>query len=97
MGWAIEEACGSKECSRATPTNYLEILLPSGNKEANIQIDKFIEYLDQIAKKTSRNVRYANITNIQIRYFNRSGKMKTLYKGSDLNEDEYDNIISKIK
>ena len=47
MGWAIANACSSKECQRATPTNYLQILVSSGNQEAITQIKKFMQYVEQ--------------------------------------------------
>ena len=97
MGWAIASAFSSKGCSRATPTNYLEIFVSSGNKEAITQIEKFLKYLDQNVGGIFRNVRYANIKNIQIRYFNRAGKMNILYVGNELSEDKFENIKSQIR
>ena len=97
MGWAIANACSSKECQRATPTNYLQILVSSGNQEAITQIKKFMQYVDQKVSGLLKDVNYANIKNIQIRYYNNSGKINELYQGNDLTEDKYENIISQIK
>ena len=97
MGWAIANACSSKECQRATPTNYLQILVSSGNQEAITQIKKFMQYVEQKVSGLLDDVNYANIKNIQIRYYNNSGKINELYQGNDLTEDKYENIISQIK
>ena len=97
MGWAIANACSSKECQRATPTNYLQILVSSGNQEALTQIKKFMKYVEQKVSGLLKDVNYANIKNIQIRYYNDSGKLNELYQGNDLTEDKYENIISQIK
>ena len=97
MGWAIANACSSKECQRATPTNYLQILVSSGNQEAITQIKKFMQYVEQRVSGLLKDVNYANIKNIQIRYYNNSGKINELYQGNDLTEDKYENIISQIK
>ena len=97
MGWAITNACSSKECQRATPTNYLQILVSSGNQEAITQIKKFMQYVEQKVSGLLKDVNYANIKNIQIRYYNNSGKINELYQGNDLTEDKYENIISQIK
>lgn len=97
MGWAIANACSSKECQRATPTNYLQILVSSGNQEAITQIKKFMQYVEQKVSGLLKDVKYANIKNIQIRYYNNSGKINELYQGNDLTEDKYENIISQIK
>ena len=97
MGWAIANACSSKECQRATPTNYLQILVSSGNQEAITQIKKFMQYVEQKVSGLLKDVKYANIRNIQIRYYNNSGKINELYQGNDLTEDKYENIISQIK
>ena len=97
MGWAIANACSSKECQRATPTNYLQILVSSGNQEAITQIKKFLQYVEQKVSGLLKDVNYANIKNIQIRYYNNSGKINELYQGNDLTEDKYENIISQIK
>ena len=97
MGWAIANACSSKECQRATPTNYLQILVSSTNQEAITQIKNFLKYVDQKVSGIFKDINYANINNIQIRYFNNSGKMNVLYKDKDLTEDKYEKIISQIK
>ena len=97
MGWAIANACSSKECQRATHTNYLQILVSSGNQEALTQIKKFMQYVEQKVSGLLKDVNYANIKNIQIRYYNESGKLNELYQGNDLTEDKYENIISQIK
>ena len=44
-----------------------------------------------------KNINYANINDIQVRYYNKSGKLNELYKGNELTEENYDNIISQIK
>ena len=97
MGWAIANACSSKECPRATPTNYLQVIVSSGNKNALSQIEKFMKYVEEKISGLLKDINYANINDIQIRYFNKSGKLNELYKGSELTEENYDNIISKIK
>jgi hypothetical protein len=47
-------------------------------------------------KGLNKNVQFANIDNIRIRYYDNFGRMKEIYKGNDLNEDKYGNIISQI-
>ena len=97
MGWAIANACSNKGCERSTPTNYLEILVSSANQNAIAQIEKFMKYVEENISGLFKNVRYVNIKDIQIRYFDKAGKMNEVYKGEDLNEDKYENIISKIR
>ena len=97
MGWAIANACSNKGCERSTPTNYLEILVSSTNQNAIAQIEKFMKYVEENISGLFKNVRYVNIKNIQIRHFDKAGKMNEVYKGEDLNEDKYENIISKIR
>ena len=97
MGWAIANACSSKEGQKATPTNYLQILVSSGNKDALTQIEKFFKYVEEKMSGLLKNINYANINDIQVRYYNKSGKLNELYKGNELTEENYDNIISQIK
>ena len=97
MGWAIASACSSKGCQRATPSKYLQVLVSSTNKEGITQIENFMKYVEQRISDLFKVVNYANIKNVQIRYFNSSGKMSELYKGDDLTEDKYENILSKLK
>ena len=96
MGWAIDAACGPNESQRATTTNYLEIFVSSSNSKAMNQISQFIQYIEQNMKGLNKNVQFANIDNIRIRYYDNFGRMKEIYKGNDLNEDKYGNIISQI-
>ena len=56
-----------------------------------------MKYVEQKISGLLKDINYANINDIQIRYFNKSGKLNELYKGSELTEENYDNIISKIK
>ena len=54
MGWAIANACSSKEGQRATPTNYLQILVSSGNKVAIGNSLK--EALENIVSQEATNI-----------------------------------------
>ena len=56
-----------------------------------------MQYVEQKVSGLLKDVNYANIENIQIRYYNNSGKINELYQGNDLTEDKYENIISQIK
>ena len=96
MGWAINEACGQKQCQSANITNYLEIIVSSSNTQANAQIQQFIQYLEQNSKGINKGVRNADIDNIRIRYYDKTGKINEIYKGNDLNEDKYGNIMAQI-
>ena len=96
MGWAINQACGQKQCQSANITNYLEIIVSSSNTQANAQIQQFIQYLEQNSKGINKGVRNANIDNIRIRYYDKTGKINEIYKGNDLNEDKYGNIMAQI-
>ena len=96
MGWAINQACGQKQCQSAKITNYLEIIVSSSNTQANAQIQQFIQYLEQNSKGINKGVRNADIDNIRIRYYDKTGKINEIYKGNDLNEDKYGNIMAQI-
>ena len=96
MGWAINQACGQKQCQSANITNYLEIIVSSSNTQANAQIQQFIQYLEQNSKGINKGVRNADIDNIRIRYYDKTGKINEIYKGNDLNEDKYGNIMAQI-
>ena len=96
MGWAINQACGQKQCQSANITNYLEFIVSSSNTQANAQIQQFIQYLEQNSKGINKGVRNANIDNIRIRYYDKTGKINEIYKGNDLNEDKYGNIMAQI-
>ena len=96
MGWAINQACGQKQCQSANITNYLEIIVSSSNTQANAQIQQFIQYLEQNSKGINKGVRNADIDNIRIRYYDKTGKINEIYKGNDLNEDKYGNIMAHI-
>ena len=97
MGWALNQACGPKECDRATPSNYLEVIVSSANKYAIAQVEKFLKYIEKNFNGVQKGVKHANINNIRIRYYNPSGKMDELYQGTDLDEDKYSSIVSQIK
>ena len=97
MGWAINSACGSKQCQSATITNYLEVIVSSSNTQANAQIEQFMQYIDQNIKGINKSVRNADIDNIRIRYYDKTGKINEIYKGNDLSEDKYGNIIAQIE
>ena len=96
MGWAINQACGQKQCQSANITNYLEIIVSSSNTQANEQIQQFMQYLEQNSKGINKAVRNADIDNIRIRYYDKTGKINEIYKGNDLNEDKYGNIMAQI-
>ena len=96
MGWAINQACGQKQCQSANITNYLEIIVSSSNTQANEQIQQFMKYLEQNSKSINKAVRNADIDNIRIRYYDKTGKINEIYKGNDLNEDKYGNIMAQI-
>ena len=96
MGWAINQACGQKQCQSANITNYLEIIVSSSNTQANEQIQQFMQYLEQNSKGINKGVRNADIDNIRIRYYDKTGKINEIYKGNDLNEDKYGNIMAQI-
>ena len=96
MGWAINQACGQKQCQSANITNYLEIIVSSSNTQANEQIQQFMQYLEQNSKSINKAVRNADIDNIRIRYYDKTGKINEIYKGNDLNEDKYGNIMAQI-
>ena len=96
MGWAINAACGPKEGQRAKITNYLEIIVSSTNAQAITQIKQFMQYIEQNLKEINKNVTYANIDNIRIRYYDKTGKVNEIYRGYDLDEDKYGNIIAQI-
>ena len=96
MGWAINQACGQKQCQSANITNYLEIIVSSSNTQANEQIQQFMQYLEQNSKSINKGVRNADIDNIRIRYYDKTGKINEIYKGNDLNEDKYGNIMAQI-
>ena len=96
MGWAINQACGQKQCQSANITNYLEIIVSPSNTQANAQIQQFIQYLEQNSKGINKGVRNADIDNIRIRYYDKTGKINEIYKGNDLNEDKYGNIMAQI-
>ena len=78
------------------PSNYLEILVSSENKDANIQIEKFMKYTEQRFIGLQKGVKYINIDDIRIRYYNIARIMKDIYQGNDLSEDKYEYILSKI-
>ena len=96
MGWAINAACGPKEGQRANITNYLEIIVSSTNAQAITQIKQFMQYIEQNLKEINKNVTYADIDNIRIRYYDKTGKVNEIYRGYDLDEDKYGNIIAQI-
>ena len=96
MGWAIANACSNKGCERSTPTNYLEIYVSSSNKNAITQIGNFVQYIEKNSNGLKKDVKFININDIRIRYYDNTGKMKEIYQGNDLSEDKYENIISQI-
>ena len=96
MGWAINQACGQKQSQSATITNYLEVIVSSSNTQANAQIEQFLQYLEKNIKGINKSVKNADIDNIRIRYYDKTGKINEIYKGNDLNEDKYGNIIAQI-
>ena len=97
MGWAIANACGLNKDQKAIPSNYLEILVSSSNKNASTQGQNFIQYVEQNCKGLGKNMKFVNINNIRIRYYDNAGRMKEIYQGDDLTEDKYENIVSQIK
>jgi len=55
-----------------------------------------MQYIEQNLKEINKNVTYANIDNIRIRYYDKTGKVNEIYRGYDLDEDKYGNIIAQI-
>ena len=56
-----------------------------------------MQYIDQNIKGINKSVRNADIDNIRIRYYDKTGKINEIYKGNDLSEDKYGNIIAQIE
>ena len=96
MGWAIANACGLNDHPKAIPTNYLEIYVSSSNKNAFTQIENFVQYIEKNSNGLKKDVKFININDIRIRYYDNTGKMKEIYQGNDLSEDKYENIITQI-
>ena len=94
MGWFIER-CGSKEKEQKR-TNYLEIIISYINQEAYNKVREFLKYTKNSLKGVLTGIKFENINDIIIRYYNPSGKIIELYQGKDLEKDKYSEIISKI-
>ena len=95
MGWVVASAC-SKDHRANNPINYLEIYVSSDNQESITQIQKFMQYLNNNITGINKEMKYANIKDIIIRFYDGSGSLNHIYQGNDLNEERYDEIITKL-
>ena len=55
-----------------------------------------MKYTEQRFIGLQKGVKYINIDDIRIRYYNIARIMKDIYQGNDLSEDKYEYILSKI-
>ena len=71
MGWFIER-CGSKK-KEPKPINYLEITICYVNQEAYNKVREFLNYTKNNLKGILTGIKFENINDIIIRYYNPQG------------------------
>ncbi len=94
MGCFIER-CGSKQ-KEPKPSNFLEIIICYVNQDAYNKVREFLKYTKSHLKGILTGIKFENINDIIIRYYNPSGKIIDLYQGKNLKQNDYPEIISKI-
>ena len=75
----------------------MEIVVNENNNSGISQIEKFIGFVEKNVKNITKGIRYLSVNNIFVNYYNNLGQKKEIFKGNELNENMFEQIVSKIK
>jgi hypothetical protein len=84
-------------CKTVNYVNHLEVVVNQNNDDGIKQVEKFMNFINKNNVKTTKGIRYLSVNNIVIRYYNNSGQMKEIFKGIELKENNFEDIMKKIE
>jgi len=96
MGWVLVNLFCPNKCGSGGYNNYLEIVVNENNNSGIEKIEKFIDYFNKNGKKIRKGIRYLSVDNIIINYYDNLGQKKEIFRGNELNENMYEEIVNKI-